>query len=393
MARFLRENTATRITVGPFLDVTDGITPELALTVTGIHLTLMVDDVGVPTLALDADATASGGNNDMVHVTNDNAGFYDLELTAAQVNFTGRAMFAAIDDSEHLPVFHEFQIVRANVYDAMFIDSDLLDVSVTQLAGGAQSLTDLKDFADAGYDPATNKVEGVKLVDTTTTNTDLVDGPTKAEMDTGHGLLATEAKQDVIDGIVDNVLIDTAVIGAAGVGLSNIPWNASWDAEVESEAADALAAFFTSAATLATLTVDEWETQSQADPTGFWVNLREWIDTAPLALAAQRVVSDVGAISGDAGAADRLEGLMDGVIIAQVNAGTPTTTTFAADGFTEATDDHFNGRLVTFLTGALAGQQSDITDYDATGNGAGEQAIIVSAMTEAPSNDDFFMIH
>ena len=104
--RYLRENTATRVTVGPFLDVTDGFTPELALTVTGIHLTLMVDDAGVPTLALDALATASAGTNDMVHVTNDNAAFYDLELTAANTNFTGRAMLACIDDDVHLPVFH-----------------------------------------------------------------------------------------------------------------------------------------------------------------------------------------------------------------------------------------------------------------------------------------------
>lgn len=33
--------------------------------------------------------------------------------------------------------------------------------------------------------------------------------PTKTEMDTGHGLLATVSKQDVIDGIVDNILLDT----------------------------------------------------------------------------------------------------------------------------------------------------------------------------------------
>lgn len=37
-----------------------------------------------------------------------------------------------------------------------------------QLNGDAQSLLDLKDFADAGYDPATNKVEGVKLADAAT---------------------------------------------------------------------------------------------------------------------------------------------------------------------------------------------------------------------------------
>lgn len=32
-------------------------------------------------------------------------------------------------------------------------------------------------------------------------------------------------------------------IGAAGAGLTSIPWNASWDAEVQSEVADALAAY------------------------------------------------------------------------------------------------------------------------------------------------------
>jgi len=44
--RYLKENTATLITVGPFYDVTDGITPDIALTVTGIHLTSVVDDAG-----------------------------------------------------------------------------------------------------------------------------------------------------------------------------------------------------------------------------------------------------------------------------------------------------------------------------------------------------------
>jgi len=49
------------------------------------------------------------------------------------------------------------------------------------------------------------------------------------------------------------ILIDTAEIGAAGAGLTEagatgdhltaIPWNASWDAEVQSEAADALTAY------------------------------------------------------------------------------------------------------------------------------------------------------
>jgi hypothetical protein len=46
-------------------------------------------------------------------------------------------------------------------------------------------------------------------------------------------------------------------IGAAGAGLTAVPWNASWDAEVQSEVADALAVFFTSAAALVDLIWDE----------------------------------------------------------------------------------------------------------------------------------------
>jgi hypothetical protein len=51
------------------------------------------------------------------------------------------------------------------------------------------------------------------------------------------------SKVDVVDGIVDAILVDTAVIGSAGAGLTAVPWNSSWDAEVQSECTDALNAY------------------------------------------------------------------------------------------------------------------------------------------------------
>jgi len=134
--RFLKQNTATRVTVGPFIAVANGTTPLTAITATSEHLNLVVDDAGVPTLVLDATATASGGNNDLVFITGSNAGFCDLELTAAQTNYVGRAMLSINYVTDHLPVFHEFMIVPANVYDSLF-GTDLLDVSVVQNAGTA----------------------------------------------------------------------------------------------------------------------------------------------------------------------------------------------------------------------------------------------------------------
>lgn len=46
-----------------------------------------------------------------------------------------------------------------------------------------------------------------------------------------------------LDLILDAVLVDTAEIGTAGAGLTALPWNAAWDAEVQSECNDALTAF------------------------------------------------------------------------------------------------------------------------------------------------------
>ena len=141
--RYLKQNTATRVTVGPFLDVTDAKTPEVALTATNEHVTFVVDDGGVPTLVIDTTATASGGSNDMVHITNDNAGYYDLELTAAQTNYVGRAVLGVNYVTDHLPVFHEFMILPANVFDA-WMGTDKLLVDAVEINSDATSASNLQ---------------------------------------------------------------------------------------------------------------------------------------------------------------------------------------------------------------------------------------------------------
>jgi len=50
-------------------------------------------------------------------------------------------------------------------------------------------------------------------------------------------------KIDAIDTVVDAVKVVTDAISTNGSGLSAVPWNSSWDAEVQSEVADALAAY------------------------------------------------------------------------------------------------------------------------------------------------------
>ena len=66
-----------------------------------------------------------------------------------------------------------------------------------------------------------------------------------------------------------------------------------------------------------------------------------------------------------------------------------TTTAFEADDITEATADHYIGRIIIFTSGALQYQATDITDYELSGSNG---KFTVSALTEAPGNNDTFII-
>ena len=85
--RYLKQSTATAVLIGPFLDETDGRTPETALTVASIDADLYKFSDTHPLTKTDLTLTASGGSNDCQHVAN---GFYSLELTSGNVDTLGR---------------------------------------------------------------------------------------------------------------------------------------------------------------------------------------------------------------------------------------------------------------------------------------------------------------
>lgn len=97
------------------------------------------------------------------------------------------------------------------------------------------------------YPVSFNPYDGVRLGLTALPN---------AAADAAGGLPISDAgglDLDAMNSNVSNILTDTAEIGAAGAGLTEaggtgdhltaVPWNASWDAEVQSECAGALTAY------------------------------------------------------------------------------------------------------------------------------------------------------
>ena len=246
LAGILRQSTAVDILLGPFVDDADGKTAEAGLTL----------DVEVS-----KNGQALANKNDATTPVHDAAGtidgYYNCELDTTDTGTLGTLTVVAYAAGA-LPVRVDYAIITAQVWDSFF-STDLLDVNaaqwlgtacatptvagvpevdVTHIGGVAQSATDLKDFADTGYDPTAHKVQGVVLADTCTTNSDMVGtdnaalasvlgaavgasisadiaavkaetlsldgtkipgivtaaGPTKAQMDTAHGLLATPAQ-------------------------------------------------------------------------------------------------------------------------------------------------------------------------------------------------------
>ena len=184
---FLKQSTAQTIRFGPCLDKGDGVTEETALTLAQADMRLSKDGGAF------AQKSAAG------NATHDSDGWYSTALSTTDTGTVGELILNVHQPANMLPVWLRWWVLEEAIYDALFgasaagfdanqrVDlgewlgtavatptvAGVPEVDPTHLGGVAQSLTDLKDFADAGYDPATNKVEGVKLADTTTTNTDM----------------------------------------------------------------------------------------------------------------------------------------------------------------------------------------------------------------------------
>ena len=151
-------DTAITMVVGPCIDDTDfkSLEEAIAYNAAGMDVSLIVEKID-GTTAVTAITLTTGGTSDWTHK---DGGYYEIEVTAAQNAEEGVAYIRGVCTGVLPFESAHYNIVKANVYDSLIKGTDLLQIDLTQIGGGAQSATDLKDFADAGYDPATNKITG-----------------------------------------------------------------------------------------------------------------------------------------------------------------------------------------------------------------------------------------
>lgn len=210
----LRQNTAVKVRIGCVVNVSDGFTPITNLTLSGADEAEVLKHNGVATVSISGSTMAAVSNAD---------GWYDLTLTVSETDTLGLLDVVINDDSLILPVWKEFMVTTQNYWDSKY-STDYLQTDMVQMNGVSQTVTDLKDFADTGYDPVTHYVQGLVLC---VSNTDMR-GTNSAALET------------TLQSVVSDVNDIQAQVSIAGAGLTAIPWNANWDAEVESEVDDAL---------------------------------------------------------------------------------------------------------------------------------------------------------
>jgi len=149
---YLKQSTTVTLKIGPFLDDTDGKTAETGLTIAQADVRL----------------SKNGGNiaqkGEATSCAHDELGVYGCPLNTTDTGTLGRLQLW-VHESGALPVWHEFMVIPANVFDSLF-STDKLEVDLLQMGGVAQSATDLKDFADTGYDPSAHRTQAlVKATD------------------------------------------------------------------------------------------------------------------------------------------------------------------------------------------------------------------------------------
>ena len=157
-------DTATTMVVGPCIDATNFKTLEeaIAYNAAGMDVSLIVEKTD-GTTAVTAITLTTGGTSDWTHK---DGGYYEVEITAAQNVEEGIAFVRGVCTGVLPFESPRYDIVPTHLYDSLIKGTDKLEVDAVQLSNSAQSLLDLKDFADAGYDPSAHRTQAqIKATD------------------------------------------------------------------------------------------------------------------------------------------------------------------------------------------------------------------------------------
>lgn len=189
--QILRQSTAKTVVLGPFVDATDGVTAETALTIAQADI------------RLSKNGGAFAQTNNAAGATAMENGYYSVPLDTTDTGTVG-TLTVAVSESGALPVWREFQIVEEAVFDAFYAASAGMAVT---LATGAITATVIATGAIDADAIADNAIDAGAIAADAITATKIADGAiTAAKIATGAidaDALAADAAAEIADAVWD----------------------------------------------------------------------------------------------------------------------------------------------------------------------------------------------
>jgi len=136
--KFLKQSTAAAIPFGPFLDKTDGVTLEV-----GAGIITSIDHATTGIFLSKNGGAGAIRHQAVTPSTLDAYGMFLVTLDTTDTNAVGRLRVMMAEAATFLPVWDDFMIVNANVYDSLFAAAatDYLKVDTIQVNDAAQTAT------------------------------------------------------------------------------------------------------------------------------------------------------------------------------------------------------------------------------------------------------------
>lgn len=158
----VKQSTAITDKWGPFVDATDGVTPETALTIQKANVRLSKAGGNMAAASADQGAADAGAPHD-------ESGVYDGSLDATDTATLGR-LRVDIQVSGAAPYFKEYMVLPANIYDSLIAGTDYQEVDILKFLGNDPSAAGIAEqaIADATH-AGTTILAGVVDAAATTT--------------------------------------------------------------------------------------------------------------------------------------------------------------------------------------------------------------------------------
>lgn len=137
--RYLRADTSVKVVLGPFVDASDGFTPETTVNLSAADFAEIVKHDGSAVVDLVGSTFAAITSAD---------GLYNLTLDTSHTDTEGMFNVYIGDTSLCRPIMHEFEVLAAAVYDSLIAGTDALQVDTIQISGDATAADNLEEAAN-----------------------------------------------------------------------------------------------------------------------------------------------------------------------------------------------------------------------------------------------------